>query len=233
MNRRIEQLLVEMAEEVHQEPAQAIERIAEYARSAVNGEDSGILLTKAKGRVETPAGTSARVTEAHALQGELDEGPCLDAVRTDEHTRLVTDTATDERWPRWAPRTMALGYRSVISARLETSQRRIGSLNVYDSRVGAFTPSDLDVLQLLALHASVAYANAQSNVSLQAALDSRTVIGQAQGILMQAFDLEPAVAFAYLRRRSQDENTRLIDVAHEVVRTRAGLGRGGGPTESP
>src|SRR5690606_12839553 len=106
VNRRIEQLLVEMAEEVHQEPAQAIERIAEYARSAVNGEDSGILLTKAKGRVETPAGTSARVTEAHALQGELDEGPCLDAVRTDEHTRLVTDTATDERWPRWAPRTM-------------------------------------------------------------------------------------------------------------------------------
>lgn len=229
MERRIEQLLVEMAEEVHQEPTRAIERIADYARSAVNGEDSGILLLRSKGRIETPVGTSDLVTEAHALQGELDEGPCLDALRTETGSFLVSDTATDGRWLRWGRRTAALGYHSVISARLETSQRRLGSLNVYDTRQDAFTRADLDVLELLALHASVAYANAQSKVSLQAALDSRTVIGQAQGVLMQAYDLDPEVAFAFLRRRSQDENIRLVDVAHEIVRTRSSLGR----TDSP
>lgn len=232
MQRRIEQLLVEMAEQVHQEPTRAIQSIAEYARSAVEGEDSGILLLRSKGRVETPVGTSERVTTAHTLQGELDEGPCLDAVRTETGAFLVSDTATDGRWLAWGRRTAELGYRSVISARLATSQSRLGSLNVYDTRTNAFTDADLEVLELLALHASVAYANAQSKVSLQAALDSRTVIGQAQGVLMQAYDIDADVAFAYLRRRSQDANIRLVDIAEEVLRTRARTGRPDAPAES-
>ena len=52
------------------------------------------------------------------------------------------------------------------------------------------------------------------------AMDSRHLIGQAQGILMERFQLDDAGAFAVLRRYSQDNNLKLHDVARLVVDTR-------------
>ena len=51
-------------------------------------------------------------------------------------------------------------------------------------------------------------------------MTSRTVIGQAEGVLMERFGMEPDQAFAYLRRISQDGNRKLAEVAEELVRTR-------------
>jgi AmiR/NasT family two-component response regulator len=52
------------------------------------------------------------------------------------------------------------------------------------------------------------------------AIDARKLVGQAMGILMERFDLNADQAFAVLRRYSQDTNTKLRDVAHELVQTR-------------
>lgn len=224
MDQGIHRLLVEMATEVQQAPAQAVRHISEYARTAVDGADSGIMLAKAKGRIDTLGETSAQVTRAHRLQAELDEGPCLDAIRSDISAYLVDDTGSDERWPVWGRRAEELGYRSSISARMESRGRRYGSLNVYDTREAAFTRADLEVLELLASQAAVAYANAEAHLHLQVALDSRTVIGQAQGVLMQAYSLDAETSFAYLRRRSQAENIRLVEVAKDVLSTQARTG---------
>jgi AmiR/NasT family two-component response regulator len=49
---------------------------------------------------------------------------------------------------------------------------------------------------------------------------NRTVIGRAEGILMERFDLQPAQAFAVLTRLSQHNNIRLHLVAAELVKTR-------------
>ncbi|MTB86984.1 GAF and ANTAR domain-containing protein [Aeromicrobium senzhongii] len=231
MDQDFHRLLIDMAAEVHEAPEQAVRHITEYARTAVKGEDSGIMLAKAKGRVETFAGTSAPVEIAHDLQAELDEGPCLDAIRTGASSYLVVKLP-DARWPRWSLRARDLGYRSTISARMEAAGRRFGSLNVYDTREVAFTRADLEVLELLASHAAVAYANAETNVNLRVALDSRNVIGQAQGVLMQVYDLDAETAFAYLRRISQTENVRLIEVAQELLRTRSLTGHPGLRPES-
>jgi AmiR/NasT family two-component response regulator len=48
----------------------------------------------------------------------------------------------------------------------------------------------------------------------------RTVIGQAQGILMERFTLEPDAAFSVLVRLSRHRNEKLHDVAEALVRTR-------------
>ena len=42
------------------------------------------------------------VRQIDALQHELSEGPCLDALRKD-HTVASDNLATDARWPRWGP----------------------------------------------------------------------------------------------------------------------------------
>ncbi len=79
------------------------------------------------------------------------------------------------------------------------------------------------------LDGSVAEALAASEVEvaqLHAAMKSRTVIGQATGMLMLLLDISDEQAFACLRRVSMHENRKLIDVAEEIVRDR-GLPGGG------
>ena len=53
-----------------------------------------------------------------------------------------------------------------------------------------------------------------------AALNRAIIIGQAQGILMERYTIDPEQAFNVLRRVSQDNNIKLIRVADELVRTR-------------
>ena len=55
---------------------------------------------------------------------------------------------------------------------------------------------------------------------LQAALESRDVIGQAKGILMARQGLSADEAFDVLRRASQRTNRKLRDVAAEVAAAR-------------
>ena len=52
------------------------------------------------------------------------------------------------------------------------------------------------------------------------ALDTRTLIGQAQGILMERFDLDADQSFAVLRRYSQESNRRIGEIVGEIVATR-------------
>ena len=61
----------------------------------------------------------------------------------------------------------------------------------------------------------------------------RTVIGQAQGLLMERLGLDAAQAFDYLRRVSQTSHRKLSDVADELVRTRRLLAVASGPDAAP
>jgi AmiR/NasT family two-component response regulator len=56
---------------------------------------------------------------------------------------------------------------------------------------------------------------------LREAVEHRTVIGKALGILMERFELDDDEAFAYLARCSNEQNRKLYDVAVELVDTRA------------
>ena len=55
---------------------------------------------------------------------------------------------------------------------------------------------------------------------IEAALERRLVMGQAQGIIMERLGLSPERAHAYLSRISQQTNTKLEDVAAQLVETR-------------
>ena len=62
---------------------------------------------------------------------------------------------------------------------------------------------------MVAAHASVALAKVRSERDLWRAIDSRHLIGQAQGMLMERFKLSPEKSFAVLRRYSQQHNIKL------------------------
>ncbi len=211
----------EMALELHNEPTaeRTIERIAEFAMKATSCDEAGIMLVRGRNQIETAAATSSRVGESHSLQFVLDEGPCLDALEGGP-VYLSNDVKNDLRWPAWGPAIAELGMHSVLSLRLETRTRRYGSLNLYADRLDAFDDDDVAVASIFVTHASIALASAHNEEGLQVAIDARKLIGQAQGILMERYDLDANRAFEFLRRLSQHHNVKLREVAAWVVEHR-------------
>jgi AmiR/NasT family two-component response regulator len=55
---------------------------------------------------------------------------------------------------------------------------------------------------------------------LHRGMQARTVIGQAQGILMERLGMSAAQAIDYLKRVSSHSNRKLVDVARHIVETR-------------
>ncbi len=55
---------------------------------------------------------------------------------------------------------------------------------------------------------------------LRVALDRRTIVGQAQGMLMERLGIDADQAIAYLKRMSNHRNRKLFAIAEDIVRTR-------------
>ena len=113
-----------------------------------------------------------------------------------------------------------LGVSSMLSFQLYTTADTLGALNMYSRRADAFDEDDVNAGMLLAAQGAVALAESQQVAQLQNAALSRTIIGQAEGILMERFQITADQAFAVLRRVSQENNVKLYQVASELVVTR-------------
>lgn len=215
--------LAEMAASLHDEATLegTVERVLEYALKVVDCEYAGVMFVHARSRVKTAAATHPLVAELDKVQLEHGAGPDVD-VRPEPHESvLVTDTSTEERWPAWSQALAAHGIRSMLGIRLHTRTATVGSLNLFDSRPGHFSAEDRDAAHIFARHAAVALSSARDAANLWKAIDARRLIGQAQGILMERFQVDADQAFAVLRRYSQDHNVKLQEVARRLVDTRS------------
>ena len=113
-----------------------------------------------------------------------------------------------------------LGIGSSLSVHLFTDTA-LGSLNLYSLHPRDYDHTDLEAAKVIGAHASVVLAHTRTEQNLWQAIDTRNVIGQAQGILMQKYGLTAENAFAVLRRYSQQHNIKLAAVAEQLTITRA------------
>ena len=181
---------------------------------------AGVSIARRKGAIDTPAFSHELVRRGDELQYELQEGPCLDAVWHHD-TVISPDLMKEERWSRWAPRVAAeLQVRSVLCLQLFTSADVVGALSLYSKDVDAFDHTHIDIATSMAAHIAVAVAGTQTEDQLRVSVVNRTLIGQAQGIMMERFGLDSQRAFDVLVRVSQDLNIKVLQVADELVRTR-------------
>lgn len=180
---------------------------------------ASITLRRRRGRAETVAATDDTVERLDAVQYALGEGPCLDAA-FDRGNVLVDDVSTDRRWPRWSDEARAQGVGSTMAIRLHAGDETLGALNLYSEVPGAFSGEAGDVALIYAAHATEAMSKARLVAGLRAALESRHVIGIAQGVLAAQYDIPYERAFEVLHRYSNDRNLKLRDVAETVARER-------------
>jgi GAF domain-containing protein len=197
---------------------ETVDAVVQFALDALNCSHAGVALTVG-GRPEVPAATDPMVSELYQWQMAAGIGPLVEAMRGQEPV-LVRDTAAEPRWPEWAAKVQSLGVRSVLDVPLMTADGTVGVLGLYSVEPDAFSVDDEAIAQILARHASVAVATARHEESLVQAVDARKLVGQAMGILMERYAVDADRAFAILRRYSQDTNTKLRDVAQQLIDTR-------------
>lgn len=197
-----------------------LDTIVQSAQRSVPGINHvGISVTHRDGRIETKAATDPLVQELDHIQYELGEGPCLDSI-WDEPVVLVEGMQHEQRWPLYVPQAIRHGVRSQLGLRLYVEEDTLGGLNLYSTESDTVDTEARQLAALFATHAALALGRAQREASLNTALDSRKIIGQAIGIVMERYALDEGRAFQYLSRVSQTTNVKLRDVAGELVRQR-------------
>lgn len=204
--------------------------VVEAARELLPEFDQvGISALARDGHAETLAAAGDLVAVLDQLQYDVSEGPCLEALRhapTVEAPRI----SEDERWPRYVPGAVRRGLRAQLGIRLYVDKEgTASSINLYSTTSDEIGLDTLTKAELFATHAAVAVTHAGEREHFNDALRSRTVVGQALGILMERYSMDQDRAFGFLIRASSHGNKKLRDLADELVEyTNEGSGEGSG-----
>ena len=197
-----------------------LDRMCHWLVSTVEGCDHAVVTLVLDHSFDSRASSDEVGPAVDAIQLEVDEGPCLQAIR--EHMTLqVDDLTTETRWPNFSRRAAeATGVRSMLAFRLFVSGDTLGSLNLYSKRAGAFTEESVAVGTIFAAHAAAALRAAQAKenlTQLRQLVESREVIAQAKGILMGRQGISSEAALEMLFRGAERLKIELRELARRVV----------------
>jgi GAF domain-containing protein len=185
---------------------------------------AGLVLANGRGGLQVMASTTEDTHRLETYQIRFGEGPCLDAFHTGT-PYIQPDLAATDRWPRFTPTALEVGYRAVHALPLELRGQTIGAMNLFTANPGTLSAPDQRAAQALTHMATVAVLQSRTlhethrlNEQLQRALTSRIIIEQAKGRLTERGGLATVHdAFILLRAYARRSNQRLTDVAEAVM----------------
>lgn len=225
---RLAHELSELARDLHHanDPEDVLREAVQAAIDLVPGAQAGSVTALVGGKqVEHKATSGTLPARVDVVMSELGEGPCLDALHQRRIIR-VDDMRREVRWPQFSPRAAELGAISMLAFPMFVKDDTFCALNLYADEADAFTDESEHVGRSLAAHAAVAYSGAQREENLLAAIETRDLIGQAVGLLMERYTITSNRAFDTLVRFSRQTNRKLRDVAAELIRdAEAGAGK--------
>ena len=202
-----------------------VQKVTDLAARVIPGEPVASVTILRDGHPMTIASSGDLARELDEAQYRAGAGPCLLAAAEGRPVTVV-DTRADERWTEMTALAAERGCRSTLSYPLPPHEAVAGALNLYSRGAQAFDERTLQLLARFASYAVVPVSNmylyrsaVERAEHLAAALDSRAVIDQAKGILMERFRMTADQAFQALARVSMGTNRKVRDVAEEFVRT--------------
>ena len=173
-------------------------------------------------KVATFGSTDPRINPVDQYQYDHRRGPCVDALAGE--AQYFDGDTFDVEWRQFAEVAADHDIYSVLSFPLRLDQEVIGGLNFYSRERDALRAGQREEGLLFAAQAAVTISNMRSFLSvanevaqLKEALQTRTVIGQATGLLMAQEGMSSEEAFQKLVKVSQNANVTLRDVASRYV----------------
>ena len=201
-----------------------LQMVTSQTSELVDARDAGLLLADHQGRLQLMAASDERTQMLELFQVQTVEGPCQDCYRKGEPVVNADLRDAADRWPKFAPRAVEAGFRSVHAFPLRLRKDVIGALNLFGDDVGRMEENDVAVVQAFADVATIGLMQERAvrrgevlSEQLQAALNSRIVIEQAKGALAQIHGTSTDEAFSRLRAFSRSNNLRLGDVASAIT----------------
>jgi GAF domain-containing protein len=202
-----------------------LQTVSDLAKAVLPGDPETSVLLLERDRPTTVALSGELALRLDERQYDLGQGPCLHAATTLELTE-IPDTRTEQRWSDYVRGAVTAGNLSSLSVPLVVAEGVSGALNIYAREPNAFDDEARAAATRFAPYAAVALANMHAYQgartladNLTAALESRAVIDQAKGILMERLKLTADQAFQALSTVSMHSNTKVRDIADHLVRT--------------
>jgi transcriptional regulator with GAF, ATPase, and Fis domain len=223
---RLAQVFVEMADTLVDEfdLIEFLQKVTGATSDLIDARAAGLLLADPAGRLQVMAASDERAEMIELFQVQSLDGPCLDCYRQGEPVINADLRLAQDRWPKFAPRAVSAGYRSVHAFPLRLRGEVIGAMNLFGSEAGLLTESNARVVQALADVATIGLLQERAirrgevlSEQLQSALNSRIAVEQAKGALAQIHRQTPDEAFVRLRAYCRARQLRLIDVARAIT----------------
>ncbi len=207
----------------HESVEAVLQDLGDYCTRLLPVDGVGVLLLE-EGSLTVATTNSPEGERIESLEVELDEGPCVECVRTGR-TVVVADLRTaSDRYPRFAPRAVAAGAGAIYALPMTGRGELLGALDIVNRAPADLSADDLATAQMLT-DVAVSYIFAvrlheQSTrlaAQLQNALDARVVIEQAKGMLAERHGEDVQSAFDRLRRHARSNNVKVRSVAEQTV----------------
>jgi GAF domain-containing protein len=207
----------------------AFREVVHTTHAMFDVDGAGLMLADADQHLRNVAASDDRFAHLEELQVEHEEGPCIDAF---DQKELVgaEDLESDPRWPRFSEAAVAREVRAVLASPLPYNQDAVGVVAVLSEQRRPWSPEGelalLAFTDLAALLIATMMAGEQQSeiaAQLQSALDSRQVIEQAKGVLIERQGISARAAYEQLRAQARAERRKLSAVCTEVVQSAARL----------
>ena len=202
-----------------------LQKVADLTRDVMPGSIEASVSVLINDKPMTAVFTGQLAMDCDESQYGRGYGPCLHAASTGEVTE-IPDARVESRWADYARSAAERGSLSSLSVPLPVSEHVRVALNIYAREAHAFDEASRSAATRLAPYVAVAIANMHEYQStkdragnLQVALESRAVIDQAKGILMERHKLTADQAFQALTHASMTRNRKLRAIAEQLVRT--------------
>jgi GAF domain-containing protein len=215
---------------------EAMQQIVRVTHSVFDVDAAGLMIIDADHELRNVAKSDDRMGHLEQLQVDHHEGPCISAF--EEKVLICAEDLTEEdRWPSFSPAAVAAGLQAVLASPIPYNQSAVGVVAVLsedrhpwspEAELGLMAFTDLAAL----LIASMMQAERQSELAgqLQGALDSRLIIEQAKGVVMERDGRSAGEAYRILRARARSERRKLAAVSAEIVKTAGAAAKPGAGT---
>jgi hypothetical protein len=164
--------------------------------------------------------------ELISVQLASGRGPVLDAL-AGHGPVSCPDTLTEKRWPEYAEAGLRRGMRCSVTLAYLSGAGAV-TLSLFGARPHSLDSGQMTLAELLTAVGGALMGNAaeygdarRTALQLSAAVESRALVDQAKGMLMQALGCTAEDALDKMRQLSQEQNLRVTDIAQRIIDSRA------------
>ncbi|WP_426564971.1 GAF and ANTAR domain-containing protein [Angustibacter sp. McL0619] len=197
--------------------------MVEDCAEVIGAQAAGLMIADGEGPLEVLVSSPRAARDLEMYELQAGEGPCLDAFSSGVAVQVVGSDELLRRWPVFGRQLVDSGLRSVCACPLRWRGVTIGALNAFLETPDGLSEDQQVVLQAFADVATIAVVHAgmpdlpDLGALTHAALEARTVVEQAKGVL--AFQREVSMDQAYdlLLHQACEWGDPLEDTARSII----------------